>query len=125
MSERTFERLRGRLREGLRAPGGGPWLLYDRHELESLRARANAMPDLSRRIAEHARAILDAGDFSVQPEPYYNLGRLHSLVSEQMLRPSAEVADHVRRLLRAIGEAPTWVCHVGIVTPLLQAIYPL
>ena len=112
MQERTFEKNLPLLREGVSGAGQRPNLLYGPSDLKDLRERMGAHAALSESISRRASEILKAGDFSVKPEPYYILGRLDVLVAEEMLRPSAQVEEHMLRLLRAICEAPTWVAHV-------------
>ena len=113
MKQATFEELVGRLQDSLAPPGLRPGLLFAEEDLATLRQRAAAHPELRDRIMRRARDIVSAGDLSTEPEPYYSsLPLLEALSAAQMLEPSAEVASHTVSLLRAVGQAPTWVCHV-------------
>jgi len=113
MTERMFERLVGGLEGSLSAPGARPSLLFSEEDVAALRQRASARPELCDGVMRRARDIVSAGDLSTQPEPYYSsLPLLEALMAAQMLEPSAEVASHMVLLLRAVAQAPTWVCHV-------------
>jgi hypothetical protein len=112
MSPQTFESLVPDLRASLAAPAARPGLLYDEAALEAMRKRAAAHPELTDRILRRADELVAARDLSMEPEPYYVLGKLATMTEAQMLAPSARYERHILDLLRATAEAPTWVCHV-------------
>ena len=113
MATPTFERLLPDLRDSLSAPGPRPGLLFGEEELVSLRERAHAFPDLVEEVVGKARSIVDQGDLPTEPEPYYaSISPLETLIASLVLEPSERVAEHTVKLLAAVADAPTWICHV-------------
>jgi len=112
VARKTFESLLETLEQGIGAVRTRPSLLYGPEDLDQLRARAVQHPELCDRIAAQAAKLVQEGDLSLEPGPYYALSRLQTLISAQMLRPSPPVEEFILRFLRALGEAETWVCHV-------------
>ena len=113
MQEATFERLIDDVRESLGGTPERPGLLFGSPELERLRLRAAEHPALAEEVMRGAQEIVESGDLSTEPEPYYaSLAPLDTLTSALMLEPSEEIAAHTVALLKAVAEAPTWVCHV-------------
>ena len=112
MDQQTFESLLPKLQVGLPLPAARPGLLYDGDDLARLRARAETEPDIVRPVIDKARTLLEAGDVTMAPEPYYALGKLNTLISAHMLRPEREFEDFILALLDTTADAPTWICHV-------------
>ena len=111
MTTPTFETLKDTLRATLAPPR--PGLLFDVAALTALRERAAAHPKLRDDVLRRARDIVARRDLTTAPEPYYSsLPLLETLTAALMLEPTDALAAHTVALLRAVADAPTWVCHV-------------